>query len=82
MDLVLEDSKAAGYERRNISPEEIEERCMYALINEGFKCLEEGVVDKPGDIDIIWIYGCVMHGILRFPRMNDIKLVCVLCWYK
>uniref|UniRef100_A0A6A7G8Y7 Peroxisomal bifunctional enzyme n=2 Tax=Hirondellea gigas TaxID=1518452 RepID=A0A6A7G8Y7_9CRUS len=57
MDLIVENSKAEGFVRRNISAKEIEERCLYALINEGFKCLEEGMAYKPGDIDIIWIYG-------------------------
>ena len=34
--------------------QEILERCLYSLINEGFKILEEGIVGKPEDIDTIW----------------------------
>ena len=34
--------------------QEILERCLYALINEGFKILEEGIAGKPEDIDTIW----------------------------
>ena len=48
--------------RREITDQEILERCMYPLVNEGAKILEEGLALRPGDIDIIWIYG---YG---FPR--------------
>ena len=34
--------------------QEILERCLYALINEGFKVLEDGIAEKPEDIDTIW----------------------------
>lgn len=44
-------------QRSNISDEEILERCVYPLINEGFRCLEEGIALKPSDIDIVWVYG-------------------------
>lgn len=27
------------------------------MINEGFKCLEEGIADDPADIDVVWVYG-------------------------
>ena len=37
--------------------EEIVKRCIYPLVNEGFKILEEGVANDPGDIDIIYLYG-------------------------
>lgn len=42
---------------RKISPEEIVERCFYALVNEGFRCLEEGIAEHPDDIDVVWAYG-------------------------
>jgi len=47
----------AGIERREISKEEIIERTMYALINEGAKILEEGIALRAADIDVIYIYG-------------------------
>lgn len=43
--------------RKNISNQEIFERCMYPLINEGVKILEEGVAYRPGDIDVVWTRG-------------------------
>ncbi len=47
---------------RKISPEEIVERCFYALINEGFRCLEEGIAEHPNDIDVVWAYGYAWPG--------------------
>ncbi len=34
--------------------QEILERCLYSLINEGFKIMEEGIASKPEDIDTVW----------------------------
>jgi 3-hydroxyacyl-CoA dehydrogenase len=42
---------------RAISDEEIVERCIYALINEGAKVLEEGIALRPADIDVIYMTG-------------------------
>jgi 3-hydroxyacyl-CoA dehydrogenase len=62
-DLIVKASKAAGIERRAVSDQEILERCMYALINEGAKILEEGIALRASDIDIVYIYG---YGFPRF----------------
>jgi 3-hydroxyacyl-CoA dehydrogenase len=48
--------------RRPVAEEEIVERCMFALVNEGAKLLEEGIAARPMDIDMIWNFG---YG---FPR--------------
>jgi len=50
-------AREAGIERRDIGDQEILERCLYPLINEGAKILEEGIAARPLDIDIIWING-------------------------
>jgi 3-hydroxyacyl-CoA dehydrogenase len=42
---------------RKISDEEIVERCIYPMINEGAKILEEGKAIRASDIDIVWING-------------------------
>ncbi len=55
--LIIEHSKQIGIERRKISDEEILERCLYSMINEGAKILEEGIAARSLDIDIVWIYG-------------------------
>ncbi|WP_194726457.1 3-hydroxyacyl-CoA dehydrogenase NAD-binding domain-containing protein [Noviherbaspirillum malthae] len=41
----------------DISDEEIIERCVYPLINEGAKILEEEIAYRPGDIDLVWVNG-------------------------
>ena len=56
-ELIINYSKEKGIERRAISPEEIIERLMYALINEGAKILEEGIAQRASDIDVIYVYG-------------------------
>ena len=46
-----------GIQSRDISDQEILERCMYIMVNEGAKILEEGIAARPLDVDVIWIYG-------------------------
>ncbi|MGA8166427.1 MAG: 3-hydroxyacyl-CoA dehydrogenase family protein, partial [Candidatus Acidiferrales bacterium] len=46
-----------GIPQRQISAGEIVERCIYALVNEGARILEEGYALRAGDIDIIYING-------------------------
>jgi 3-hydroxyacyl-CoA dehydrogenase len=55
--LIASCSAEAGIERRAITDEEIVERTMYALINEGAKILEEGVAQRASDIDLIYVNG-------------------------
>jgi 3-hydroxyacyl-CoA dehydrogenase len=47
----------AGIPQRKITPEEIVDRCVYALVNEGARILEEGYALRAVDIDIIYLYG-------------------------
>jgi 3-hydroxyacyl-CoA dehydrogenase len=56
-ELIVGVSTDLGFERRAISDQEILERCMYTLVNEGAKILDEGLALRPGDIDVIWIHG-------------------------
>ncbi len=55
--LVLEFAEKAGIERREISDEEIIERCLYPMVNEGAKILEEGIAIRSSDIDVVWVNG-------------------------
>ena len=50
-------SADAGIPQRQISAEEIVDRCIYALVNEGARILEEGFALRAVDIDIIYING-------------------------
>ncbi len=61
-ELIVKASKEAGIQRRQITDQEILERCLYALVNEGAEILEEGIALRASDIDIVYIYG---YG---FPR--------------
>ena len=47
----------SGAEPRDVSDEEIVERLVLAMVNEGAKILQEGMAIRPSDIDIIWICG-------------------------
>jgi 3-hydroxyacyl-CoA dehydrogenase len=55
---IIEDfAKKQGVERRRISDEEIVERTLYTMVNEGAKILEEGIAQRASDIDVVWVYG-------------------------
>ena len=55
---IIEDFAAKqGVERRQISDEEIVERTLYTMVNEGAKILEEGMAQRASDIDVVWVYG-------------------------
>ena len=60
--LIVDHSKEHGVVRRQISDAEILERCLYSMINEAAKILQEGVAARPVDIDMVWLHG---YG---FPR--------------
>ena len=55
---IIEDfAKKQSVERREISDEEIVERTLYTMVNEGAKILEEGMAQRASDIDVVWVYG-------------------------
>lgn len=54
----LEEYRARhGLVARRIDHQEVLERCLYVLINEGFRILEDGIAAGPEDIDIIYVFG-------------------------
>ena len=55
-------ARQLGIEPRAHTDQEILERCLYPLMNEGFRILEEGIVQRASDIDVVW---CAGYG---FPR--------------
>jgi len=55
--LFAEEARRAGIAQRNPTDGEIRDRLLYALINRGAYLLEEGVALRPGDIDIVYVYG-------------------------
>jgi 3-hydroxyacyl-CoA dehydrogenase len=46
-----------GIQRRQISDQEIHDRCLFMLINEGIQILDEGIALRAGDIDLVWTCG-------------------------
>ena len=60
--LLIEHSRSRGIERRTVPAAEIIERCLYGMVNEAARIIEEGVVSRPSDVDAVWLTG---YG---FPR--------------
>jgi 3-hydroxyacyl-CoA dehydrogenase len=56
-DFMAKNKTSAGASAHKISDQEILERCVYPMINEGAKILEEKIAIRPSDIDIVWING-------------------------
>jgi 3-hydroxyacyl-CoA dehydrogenase len=55
--LIEKTAQEGGVERRHITDDEIVERCIYIMINEGAKILEEGYALRAADIDVIYLTG-------------------------
>jgi len=55
--LIEDKARELGIERRAISDQEIVERTLYPMVNEGARILEEGIAARPSDIDIVWVNG-------------------------
>ncbi len=56
-ELIREFAAARGIAQREITDREILERCLYPIINEGAKIVEEGIAARPSDLDVIWVNG-------------------------
>jgi 3-hydroxyacyl-CoA dehydrogenase len=55
--IVVDVATSMGITRRAISDEEILQRLLYPMVNEGAKILDEKIAIRPSDIDVIWVYG-------------------------
>ena len=55
--IIVEESARLGLARRKVSDQEIVERALYSLINEGARILEEGIALRASDIDVVYIAG-------------------------
>lgn len=55
---IIEDFRSrSNMKKREISDQEIIERCLYPMVNEGYLILEEGKAQRASDVDVVWIYG-------------------------
>lgn len=59
-----------GFAARSVSDEEILERCLFAMINEAARILEEKAAARPGDIDVIWTSGLGFPAYLGGPMFH------------
>ena len=55
--LIEREAAALGVERRELEASEIVDRLLFALVNEGMNILDEGIAQRPGDIDVVYVYG-------------------------
>jgi 3-hydroxyacyl-CoA dehydrogenase len=55
---IIEEFRAtSNLAKREITDQEIIERTLYPMVNEGYKILEEGKAQRASDIDVVWVYG-------------------------
>jgi 3-hydroxyacyl-CoA dehydrogenase len=55
--LIVDTAAQRGIARGALGKDEIVERLLFPMINEGARVLREGIARRPGDIDVIWVYG-------------------------
>ncbi len=55
--MIAEYAASRQITQRAVSDEEILERCLYPMVNEGAKILDEGIAIRASDIDTVWVYG-------------------------
>jgi 3-hydroxyacyl-CoA dehydrogenase len=55
--IIRDFAAARGIAPRAVPEQEILERCLYPMINEGAKILEEGIAIRASDIDVVWVNG-------------------------
>lgn len=55
--MIRDFAASKGIVQRQVTDQEILERCLYPMVNEGAKILEEGIAIRASDIDTVWVYG-------------------------
>ncbi|HEY9279081.1 MAG TPA: 3-hydroxyacyl-CoA dehydrogenase NAD-binding domain-containing protein [Eoetvoesiella sp.] len=67
-------------QRADVTNEEIVSRCLFPLINEGFKIVEEGIAHRESDVDVVWLSGygfpAERGGPLFYARRHGLKEIC------
>ena len=79
--IIAAESERQGITRRVLTPEEITERLVFPMVNEGARILAEGIAARAGDVDAIWLHGYnwpawrggpMFHaGVVGLPRIRD-----------
>lgn len=77
--MVQAEAEVLGVTRRELSDEEIVDRLSLALINEGARILEEGIAQRPSDIDVVYVFGygfpMVRGGPMFFADQTGLKKI-------
>jgi 3-hydroxyacyl-CoA dehydrogenase len=55
--LIRDFAEARGIEQREITDDEVLERSLYSMVNEGAKIIEEGIASRASDVDVVWVNG-------------------------
>ncbi|MNT29845.1 Fatty acid oxidation complex subunit alpha [compost metagenome] len=63
-------AREAGIARRAVSDEEIVERCMLALVNEGARIIDEGIAQRASDVDVVYVHGYGFPGARGGPMFH------------
>ncbi len=56
-EIIVEWREKTGTPQHDVTDEEIVERTLYTMVNEGALILEEGMAQRASDVDVVWIYG-------------------------
>ncbi len=79
MEIAQREAQALGVRQIEVSDEEIIERLLFSMINEGARVLEEGIAIRPGDIDVIFVNGYGMPryrgGPMKYADMTGLDKV-------
>jgi 3-hydroxyacyl-CoA dehydrogenase len=57
VEIIREYATEQGVEQREVTDQEVLERCLYPMVNEGAKIIEEGITIRGSDVDVVWING-------------------------
>ncbi len=57
LEIIRAFAKKKGVAQREVSDQEILERCLYPMVNEGARILDEGMAIRSSDIDVVWVNG-------------------------
>ena len=57
LEVIEREAATLGVDRRDIDKEEIVDRLIFALVNEGIRIVEEGIAQRPSDVDVVYVYG-------------------------
>ncbi len=78
-DMIRSEAERLGVAQRDITDQEIVDRCIYGLVIEGVRILQEGIAARSSDIDVIWIngYGFPRHrgGPMHFAEATGLAQV-------